>query len=81
MVRRDANEKETSREVEILGARCASPAGESPVPVGAEAPDSRPQAPGEILVSQAGCRKPDLRRKPQSGKQVRGPQHEVKPGA
>jgi hypothetical protein len=51
---------------------CACPTGESPVPVGAEAPGSRPQARGEIHVVRAGRRKP-LRRE-----QQRGPQHEVK---
>lgn len=54
---------------------CVVPAGESPVRVSAGAPGSRPQAEGESLPAQAGCRKP-LRRK-----QGRGPQHEVNPGA
>ena len=80
MVRRE-EERAKPRSGEDQSSSCASPAGESPAPVGAEAPDSRPQAPGEIPVSRAGHRKPDLRREPQSGKRVRGPQHEVKSGA
>src|ERR1019366_8274907 len=50
-------------------------------PVSAEAPDSRPQAPEEIPASRAGYRKPEPRQQPCVGEQVRGPQHEVKPGA
>jgi hypothetical protein len=80
-VRRDANEKETSQEAELSDASCASPAGESPAPVGAEAPDSRPQAPSESSTSQAGHRESAKRREPFSGERVRGPQHEVKSGA
>jgi hypothetical protein len=72
MVRRDADE---ARMGELVSACCTSPAGESPVPVGAGAPGSRPQARGETLVSRAGRREP-LRRE-----QPRGPQHEVKPAA
>jgi hypothetical protein len=72
MVRREAGEVRLG---ESRPACCTSPAGESPVPVGAGAPGSRPRAWGETPVSQAGCRKP-LRRK-----QPRGPQHEVKPAA
>ena len=72
MVRRDAEENETSEEVERSNASCVFPAGESPVPVSAEAPGSRSQARGEILVFRAGRREP-LRRE-----QQRGPQHEVK---
>ncbi len=72
MVRRDAAGRLASVEAESSAARCASPAGESPVPVSAEAPGSRSQARGEIPVSQAGRREP-LRRE-----QQRGPQHEVK---
>jgi hypothetical protein len=72
MVRREAGEV---RPYGTESACCTSPAGESPVPVGAGAPGSRPRARGETHVSQAGCRKP-LRRK-----QPRGPQHEVKPAA
>ena len=81
MVRRDANEKETSQEEDLSVASCASPTGESPVPVSAEAPGSRSQAPGEIPVSRAGRQEPVSRREPCSGEQVRGPQHEVKSAA
>ena len=69
MVRRDDADRTSS------ASRCSSPAGASPVSVSAGAPSSRPQAPGESPVAQAGCQKP-LRRKP-----ARGPQHHVKPAA
>jgi hypothetical protein len=72
MVRRDAGE---ARAGELSSARCISPAGGRPVPVGAGAPGSRPQARGETLVSRAGRREPLRRERP------RGPQHEVKPAA
>jgi hypothetical protein len=72
MVRREVDEV---RPYGTESACCTSPAGESPVPVGAGAPGSRPRARGETLVSQAGCQEP-LRRE-----QPRGPQHEVKPAA
>src|SRR5215213_914833 len=81
MVRRDATESTTSIEVAFDVACCALLAGDSPVPVSAEAPGSRSQARGEICASQAGCRKPVKRQKPFSGEQARGPQHEVKPAA
>ena len=55
--------------------------GVSPLPVSAGAPGSRSRVRGEILVSQAGCRKPKRRRIRRDGKQARGPQHEVKPAA
>ena len=71
MVRRE-EEMAEPRSGEVLSSRCAFLAGASPVPVGAEAPGSRPQAVGEIRSVQAGRRKP-LRRE-----QPRGPQHEVK---
>ena len=72
MVRRDESQERLAR----AGLSCcAFPAGASPVPTSAGAPGSRPQARGETPVSRAGCRKP-LRRK-----QVRGPQHQVKPAA
>src|SRR4030095_2095161 len=69
MVRRDDAGKTLS------ASRCSSPAGASPASVSAGAPSSRPQAPGESVVAQAGCHKP-LRRKP-----ARGPQHEGKRAA
>ena len=60
---------------------CACPTGESPVPVGVGAPGSRPQVVEGDLLARAGCQKPVRRRKPRSGEQARGPQHEVKPAA
>jgi hypothetical protein len=71
-VRRDAKVSRTSSEARPTFACCAFPTGASPVPVGAEAPGSRPQARGEIHAVRAGRREP-LRRE-----QQRGPQHEVK---
>jgi RNA-directed DNA polymerase len=72
---RPEGETPSGRRPQGVEPRCTSPAGESPVPVSAEVPGSRPQAGGESLLSQAGRQKP-LRRE-----QVRGPQHEVKPAA
>jgi len=60
---------------ELEPSRCDEPAGGSPVPVGAGAPGSRPQAGGESLQARAGCQKP-LRREP-----PRGPQREVNAAA
>ena len=72
MVRRDAGR---DREAESRFACGNSPAGESPVPVGAGAPGSRPQVSREDPCARAGRQEP-LRRE-----QERGPQHEVKPAA
>src|SRR5882724_6231094 len=58
----------------LLSSR-SDPAGGSPVPVGAGAPGSRPQAQGETTVFQAGRQEP-LRRE-----RARGPQHKVNPAA
>jgi hypothetical protein len=77
MVRREEEEAEP-RSGKGLSSRCAFLAGANPVPVGAEAPGSRPQAGGEIRSVQAGHRKPVKRRMPYSREQPRGPQHEVK---
>jgi len=60
---------------------CATPTGESPVPVGVGAPGSRPQVVEGDLRARAGRQKSVRRRKPRSGEQARGPQHEVKPAA
>ena len=60
---------------------CATPTGESPVPVGVGAPGSRPQVVEGDLCARAGRQKPVRRRKPRSGEQARGPQHQVKPAA
>src|SRR5579883_3006506 len=81
MVRRDEVERGAALAAPNTTSRCASPAGESPVPVSVGAPGSRPRAGGEIRPSQAGCREPVRRQQPRSGEQERGPQHEVKPAA
>ena len=78
MVRREADEAWLVR---AESARCACPAGESPVSVGAGAPSSRPQASGGDPVVRAGRQKPARRREPRSGEQAYGPQREVKPAA
>jgi RNA-directed DNA polymerase len=80
MVRRDEEGAEP-RSGEAHSSSCASPAGESPVPVSAGAPGSRPQAGAERLGSRAGRQKPAGRRQPSDGEQARGPQHEAKPAA
>src|SRR5262249_34245311 len=51
---------------------CALPTGASPVPVGVGAPGSRPPERGEIRDAEA------RRQEPVTGRQERGPQHEVK---
>jgi hypothetical protein len=51
---------------------CASPAGASPAPVSVGAPGSRSPASGETRVAEA------RRREPLTGRQGRGPQHDVK---
>ena len=60
---------------------CATPTGESPVPVGVGAPGSRPQVVEGDLCARAGRQKPVRRRELRSGEQARGPQHQVKPAA
>ena len=80
-MRRDEAARGTARAVTPAASRCVSSTGASPVPVGAEAPGSRPQVPREISVARAGYRKPVKRRQPFSGEQARGPQHEVNPAA
>jgi hypothetical protein len=67
MVRPDERSLDRSRYTE--------PAGASPARTGVGPSGSRPAARGEIVVAEAGCRKP-LRRE-----QERGPQHHVKPAA
>jgi hypothetical protein len=81
MVRRDATEGLSPQGEGLAGARCASPAGESPVPVSVGAPGSRSQTSKGVLRVRAGRQKPVRRRKPYRGEQARGPQHEVKPAA
>jgi len=72
MVRR---EEPVARVARVAVSCCTFPTGASPVSVSTGAPSSRPQASGEIPMARAGCRKPRRR------KQVRGPQHQVKPAA
>ena len=81
MVRRDAEEELDPKGGGSTLACCATPTGESPVPVGVGAPGSRPQVVEGDLRARAGRQKPVKRREPFSGKQARGPQHEVKPAA
>jgi len=81
MVRRDAEERLTPARGGPTLACCATPTGESPVPVGVGAPGSRPQVVEGDLCARAGCQKPVRRRESRSGEQARGPQHEVKPAA
>src|ERR1041385_7844377 len=64
-----------------LASRRADPAGGSPVSVSGNAPSSRLPAQTEMFASEAECRKPDPRREPRDGEQVRGPQHQVKSAA
>src|SRR5262245_39997651 len=81
MVRRD----ETSQEPPEGGANGVSGgaalAGGSPASVDTGEPSSRPQSSGSDSDGRAGRRKPVKRRELHSGEPVRGPQHEVKPGA
>jgi hypothetical protein len=81
MVRHEAKARLNPQGRGGAAACCASPTGESPVPVGVGAPGSRLQAAEGDLGARAGCQKPVRRRKPRSGEQARGPQHEVKPAA
>jgi len=81
MVRRDATEGSAPLGEGPAVARCASPAGESPVPVSVGAPGSRPQATEGDLGARAGRQEPVEQRKLRNGEQARGPQHEVKPAA
>jgi hypothetical protein len=81
MVRHEAKARQNPQGRGRAAACCACPTGESPVPVGVGAPGSRPQVVEGDLRARAGCQKPASRREPGSGKQARGPQHEVKPAA
>ena len=74
-MRPDEAKRSPSAQEERSVSGCTEPAGESPAPVGAGAPGSRPRASGEIPAAQAGCREP-LRRE-----QARGPQHQVNAAA
>ena len=81
MVRRDDDESLFRDRGSGAPSSCAFPAGESPVPVGAGAPGSRPQVWEGDLLARAGCQKPVVRRESCGGEQARGPQREVKPAA
>jgi hypothetical protein len=81
MVRRDAKEGLSPQGKGLTAARCAFPAGESPVPASVGAPGSRPQATKGDLRVRAGRQKLAKRRKSYSEEQARGPQHEVKSAA
>jgi hypothetical protein len=81
MVRHEAKARLNPQGRGGAAACCACPTGESPVPVGVGAPGSRPQVVEGDLCARAGRQKPVRRRKPRSGEQARGPQHEVKPAA
>ena len=81
MVRRDVRAKLIPEGGEVSLTCCATPTGESPVPVGVGAPGSRSQVQEGDLRAQAGRQKPVRRRESRSGEQARGPQHEVKPAA
>jgi hypothetical protein len=81
MVRHEAKGRLNPQGRGCAAACCASPTGESPVPVGVGAPGSRPQVVEGDLCARAGCQKPVRRRELRSGEQARGPQHEVKPAA
>ena len=81
MVRRDAVACPSESLGEKVIARCASSAGESPVPVGVGAPGSRPRVWKGDLRTQAGYQEPVRWREPRNGERTRGPQHKVKPAA
>lgn len=81
MVRRDDDGKLSPTGVGEPASRCGDPAGASPVSVGGNAPSSRLPERGEILGAEAERREPGNRREPLTGRQARGPQHEVKTAA
>jgi len=80
MVHREDTELTEARPTGEAVSRCIVPAGEIPVRVIAGEPDSRPALEAERSKGEAWCQKP-LRAKADSGEQVRGPQHEVKPAS
>ncbi len=81
MVRPDERQNWTARAEQGRCSSWTSLGGVSPLPVSAGAPGSRSGVRGEILASQAGCRKPNRRVFRRDGEQARGPQHKVKPAA
>jgi hypothetical protein len=81
MVRRDVEEGLIPEGGGPTATSCATPTGESPAPAGAGEPGIRAQVVEGDLRARAGRQEPVRRRNPRSGKQARGPQHEVKPAA
>ena len=75
MLRPDDDRQLSLSQGVLVPSRCDEPAGERPVPVGAGAPGSRPQAGEETLQARAGCQEP-LR-----WEQPRGPQRDVNAAA
>jgi RNA-directed DNA polymerase len=73
MVRPEENTRMTERSAERVGSSCTVSAGESPAPVSAEAPGSRPHEGHESVRSRAGCQKPV----PVGRKRSDGPQRVV----
>ena len=73
MVRPDEHTRVTERSVERVSSGCIVTAGESPAPVSAEAPGSRPHGQRASAGSRAGCQKPVQGDRERSG----GPQREV----
>jgi len=80
MVRREDPKPPEGRPTEGTGSSCTVPAGESPVRVSIGARGSRPAPQAERPKGEARRRKPSAAQAV-NGKQVRGPQHQVKPAA
>lgn len=73
MVRPDEHVRSTGSVEDRASSGCTVPAGESPVPVSADAPGSRPHGEHESARPRAGCRKPGVMPRERSS----GPQREV----
>ena len=80
MVRREDPKPPEGRPTEGTGSGCTAPTGESPVRVSIGARGSRPAPQAERPKGEARRRKPTAA-EAVNGKQVRGPQHQVKPAA
>src|SRR4051812_27014311 len=78
MERRDDDRNPGPGRSRNLASRCDQPTGESPVPVSAEAPGSRPAASGETQRLRPGDESARGSEELCSAEQVRGPQHQVK---
>src|SRR6266496_3868275 len=81
MVRRDEDGRLVVSDNGNPSSSCEDPAGASPVSVSGNAPSSRLPACEETRASEAERREPGNRREPLTGRQARGPQHEVKTAA